>query len=254
MMGDAALEDRETGSADLPQAGIVLSPRGAPLSRRIPFARQVADTLRDLIVRGELPAGSRVVERVLCERLNVSRTPMREALKLLEADGLIEISQNRGARVMSLGAEEARQLFEVIAELEALAADRAVLSADADALAGLEDLHAQMLRHYETQEKDAYFDINSRIHEQVVKLSGNPVLMGSHATLMLRARRGRYVAIFDPARWAESVGEHETLMESFRTRDAARARAVWRQHLCRTGETVAGGLEQAGGPAQGAGW
>ncbi|VUD72042.1 HTH-type transcriptional repressor RspR [Methylobacterium symbioticum] len=236
------MEERETGSADMTQAGIVLGSRGLPLSRRIPFARQVADTLRDLIVRGELAAGSRVVERVLCERLNVSRTPMREALKLLEADGLIEISQNRGARVMMLTSAEARHLFEVIAELEGLAADRAVQTAAPEALAGLEDLHAQMLRHYETREKDAYFDINSRIHDQVVKLSGNPVLIGSHATLMLRARRGRYVAIFDPARWAESVGEHEALMEAFRRRDPEQARGVWRQHLCRTGETVADGL------------
>ncbi|GJD56528.1 GntR family transcriptional regulator [Methylobacterium dankookense] len=248
------MEERETGAAEMPQAGIVLGARGLPLSRRIPFARQVADTLRDLIVRGELAAGSRVVERVLCERLNVSRTPMREALKLLEADGLIEISQNRGARVMSLTSAEARHLFEVIAELEGLAAGRAVLTADAAALAGLEDLHAQMLRHFEAREKDPYFELNSRIHDLVVKLSDNPVLIGSHATLMLRARRGRYVAIFDPARWAESVGEHEALMEAFRGRDPERARTVWRQHLCRTGETVADGLDQAGGPTRSTAW
>ena len=224
-----------------------MRPGSLALSRRIPFARQVADTLRDLIVRGELPAGSRVVERILCERLNVSRTPMREALKLLEADGLIEISQNRGARVMSLTAEEARHLFEVIAELEGLAAGRAVLAADAEALAGLEALHAEMLHHYETRAKDAYFALNSRIHDRVVGLSGNPVLVGSHATLMLRARRGRYAAILYPSRWAESVGEHEALMEAFRRRDPERARAVWRTHLARTGEAVCDGLAAGDG-------
>ena len=246
------MDDRETGSADTAASGLALRTIGQPLSRRIPFARQVADTLRDLIVRGELAAGSRVVERVLCERLNVSRTPMREALKLLEADGLIEISQNRGARVMTLGAEEARHLFEVIAELEGLAAGRAVLTADTEAVAALEDLHAQMLSRYEAREKDSYFDLNSRIHDLVVKLSGNPVLMGSHATLMLRARRGRYVAIFDPARWAESVDEHEALMQAFRTRDPERARTVWCQHLARTGATIAAGLERAAEPARAA--
>lgn len=245
------MEDRETESADAPPANLILG-GGLPLSRRIPFARQVADTLRDLIVRGDLAAGSRVVERVLCERLNVSRTPMREALKLLEADGLIEISQNRGARVMSLSAQEARQLFEVIAELEGLAAGRAAATADAAALAELEDLHARMLGHYEARDKDPYFDLNSRIHDLVVKLSGNAVLAGSHAALMLRARRGRYAAILDPTRWAESVQEHEALMEAFRRRDPERARLVWRQHLSRTGETVADALERADPPARSA--
>lgn len=235
------MSDRALGLAS--RAGASRSDLRA-LSRRIPFARQVADTLRDMIVRGELAAGSRVVERVLCERLNVSRTPMREALKLLEADGLIEISQNRGARVMSLTVQEARYLFEVIAELEGLAAERAVRAADRAALDDLEDLHARMLCHYAAQDKDPYFDLNSRIHETIVQLSGNPVLVNSHAALMLRARRGRYVAILDPARWTESVGEHEALMEAFRRRDPEGARAVWQTHLRRSGETICAALAQ----------
>ncbi|MGU3496740.1 GntR family transcriptional regulator [Xanthobacteraceae bacterium A53D] len=212
------------------------------MSRRIPFARQVADSLRDLIIRGDLPPGSRIVERTLSERLAVSRTPLREALKLLELEGLVELSLNRGARIMSFTPEEATSLFEVIAGLESLAAEIAATRMSADDLAGLEALHAQMVQHYQRLERDPYFELNSAIHDGIIRLSGNPVLIATHAGLMLRARRGRYMAIVDPQRWEESVGEHEALMAALRRRDAEMAGKVWRKHLVRTGETVAAAL------------
>ncbi|KQQ24950.1 hypothetical protein ASF58_16045 [Methylobacterium sp. Leaf125] len=223
-----------------------------PLSRRVPFARQIADTLRDLIVRGDLAAGSRIVERTLCERLSVSRTPLREALKLLEADGLIELSQNRGARVMSMTIAEAGHLFELIAGLEGFAAELAVARACPDDIIALDLQHAQMLRHYADQEKDAYFALNNAIHDAVVRLSGNPLLIATHASILLRARRGRYMAIVDPLRWRESVAEHAALMAAFRSCDAPAAGAVWRQHLRRTGETVRTALGQPAVSADGA--
>ncbi|QTL02101.1 GntR family transcriptional regulator [Aquabacter sp. L1I39] len=208
------------------------------LSRRIPFARQVADRLRDRIIRGELPPGGRIVERSLCEAMAVSRTPLREALKLLEAEGLVEISQNKGARIMSFTPAEASNLFEVIAGLESLAAELAVMRMTPADLAELDDLHARMLDHYQRQEKDPYFALNSAIHDTVVRLSANPILISTHAGLMLRARRGRYMAIVAPDRWAESVGEHEALMSALHARDGVAAGRVWRRHLIRTGETV----------------
>ncbi|MBB6305882.1 GntR family transcriptional regulator [Xanthobacter tagetidis] len=218
----------------------------APLSRRVPFARQVADLLRDQIIRGTLPPGARIVERSLCQSLDVSRTPLREALKLLEAEGLVEISQNKGARIMSFTPQEAERLFEVIAGLESLAAELAAQRMGADELAQLDDLHARMCAHYDRQEKDPYFKLNTLIHDAVVRASDNPILIATHASLMLRARRGRYMAIIDPFRWEESVGEHAALMDALHARDAEAARRVWRRHLIRTGETVSAVLEAAG--------
>ncbi len=224
-------------------------PRTA-LSRRIPFARQVANTLRDMIIRGEVPPGGRIIERALCEQIKVSRTPLREALKLLEVEGLIEISQNKGARIMSFTPAEAQNLFEVIAGLESLAAELAVTRIGATDLAALDDMHERMCAHYERREKDPYFELNSSIHDTIVRVSGNPVLIATHANLMLRARRGRYMAILDPFRWQESVEEHEAVMAAFHTRDPERARLVWRRHLLRTGETVCGVLKsEIGGSA-----
>ncbi|WP_379771761.1 GntR family transcriptional regulator [Flaviflagellibacter deserti] len=212
------------------------------MSRRIPFAQQVADRLRDLIVKGDLPPGGRIIERAVCEQLSVSRTPLREALKLLEAEGLVEISQNKGARIMSFTPTEASNLFEVIAGLESMAAELAVARLSENDLAGLEDMHERMCGHYEKREKDAYFALNSAIHDTIVKASANPVLIATHGNLMLRARRGRYMAIIDPFRWKESVGEHAAVMEAFRAKDPEKARSVWKRHLLRTGETVYGVL------------
>jgi DNA-binding GntR family transcriptional regulator len=217
------------------------------LSRRIPFARQVADTLRDMIIRGEMPPGGRIIERTLCEQIKVSRTPLREALKLLEAEGLVELSQNRGARIMSFTQTEARNLFEVIAGLESLAAELAVTRIGAADLATLDDMHARMCGHYARREKDPYFEINSAIHDTIVQASENPVLIATHAGLMLRARRGRYMAILDPSRWQESVEEHTAAMAAFHARDPDRARLVWRKHLLRTGETVCAVLKDETG-------
>jgi DNA-binding GntR family transcriptional regulator len=219
------------------------------LSRKIPFARQVANTLRDMIIRGEVQPGGRIIERALCEQLRVSRTPLREALKLLEVEGLIEISQNRGARIMSFTQAEARNLFEVIAGLESLAAELAVTRIDATDLALLDGMHERMCAHYARREKDLYFELNSLVHDEIVRLSGNPVLVATHASLMLRARRGRYMAILDPRRWQESVEEHEAVMAAFHARDPEQARLVWRRHLLRTGETVCGVLKRETGPA-----
>lgn len=216
--------------------------RKAPLSRRVPFAHQVAEMLRDRIIRGDLPPGERIVERALCESLSVSRTPLREALKLLEVEGLVELSQNRGARIMSFTRAEAANLFEVIAAIEGLAAEMAALRMSAAQLGELDDLHARMLAHYRGQEKDPYFELNSAIHDRIVRLSGNPVLVATHGTLILRARRGRYMAILDPLRWAESVSEHDALMDAFHRRDPDAASRIWRRHLTRTGETVCGVL------------
>lgn len=204
----------------------------------MPFAHQIANSLRDRIIRGDLPPGERIVERTLCEMLAVSRTPLREALKLLEVEGLVEISQNKGARIMSFTAEEASNLFEVIAGLESLAAEIAATQMEASELDELDSMHERMMVHYRRQEKDPYFELNSAIHDRMVHLSRNPVLIATHANLMLRARRGRYMAIIDPLRWEESVGEHEALMTALHARDAEAARRVWKRHLLRTGETV----------------
>lgn len=214
-------------------------PEGLQVGHLQPAAVRVRDLLRTRIVKGELAPGERIVERTLCAELNVSRTPMREALKLLERDGLVELTQHRGARVLPFTDSEARYLFEVLEGLEGFAAELAVGRLDAINLAHLEGLHAAMVRAYNNDDKEVYFDLNSSIHAAIVTASDNPVLIATHAGLMLRAKRGRYLAIMDRGRWRQALAEHEALMAVLRCRDAAAAGSIWRQHLRHTGETLA---------------
>jgi DNA-binding GntR family transcriptional regulator len=106
-----------------------------------------------------------------------------------------------------------------------------------------------MRGEYEERAKDSYFDLNSRIHETIVALSGNPVLIRTHTRLMVRANRGRYIAIIDEDRWREAMDEHEAVMDAFRRRDSEAAHAIWHKHLTRSGEVVSAVLEQHAGLA-----
>ena len=232
----------ETASSD----NVSVAETGTKLPRaEVEAAHHVAQVLRDRIVSGVLPPGARIVERRLCAELDVSRTPVREALKILRADGLIETSLHRGAQVTAFTASDTRNLFDTIAALESRAALRVAERDDPALTARLETLHAEMLRHYENAVLDAYFLANSAIHDAIVAGCGNPELQAVHDRLMVRARRGRYLAILDPDRWAEAVVEHEALMAALRARDPAAVAAIWDRHLRRTGDWLAARLDAA---------
>jgi len=206
-----------------------VSPRAA--------AEAVAATLRERIIKGELTSGQRIVERKLSAELAVSRTPVREALKLLQADGLVEISRNSGARVARYTAEQVYALFDVIAALESLAAQRCAERITDAELDQLEEMHDMMLTYFKIGNHEDYFEVNSAIHDAVIRFSGNPTIADAHQRLIARARHGRFIAIMDPARWRQAVQEHELLMEALRARDGDAAAAIWRTHLLHTGES-----------------
>ena len=213
----------------------------------IPAAQRVLEALRERIVHGDLAPGDRIVERAVCAELGVSRTPLREALKLLELDGLIDLSQHRGGRVRPFTVTEARELFEVLASLESVAAELATARASAADLARLEALHAKMRGHFTAERLDDYFAANSRIHETVIEVAGNDVLKAIHRNLTLRAKRGRYIAILDRRRWQQAMEEHEELMEAMRRRNAADAGRIWHIHLAHTGHSLAAVLARETG-------
>lgn len=194
--------------------------------------------LRDIIIEDDLPAGHRLVEADLCRKLGVSRTPLREALKVLAGEGLVTLQANRGASVTELGVDEIRELFVVIAELEALAAALCCERLASDQLARLEVIHRQMIAHHNLGNLHEYFLLNDKIHKSIVLLSGNSILIATHQRLMSRARRTRYQALLVAGRWEKSVAEHEALMEALRRSQGARARAIWRKHVLATGENA----------------
>ncbi|MGD9863457.1 MAG: GntR family transcriptional regulator [Pseudodonghicola sp.] len=208
------------------------------------IAQWVVDVLRDRIVKGSYPPGARLLERKISAELEVSRTPVREAIKLLDADGLVVISRNKGAQVVQFGPEEAREVFDVIAVLESLAAERLVERITPDQLDTLEELHDRMMVFHKIGSHTDYFDTNSEIHDFIIANCGNPTVIETHRRLMARARRGRFLAIMRPARLAEAVSEHEALMAALRQGDARAVAQIWRTHLLHTGETLSAVLAQ----------
>ena len=136
-------------------------------------------------------------------------------------------------------------LFDVIAVLESLAAKRVCERMTPSLLQQLEDLHGDMLAHHAAGRRHAYFDLNTAIHDLVIQKAANPVLKTTHERLMIQARRGRFLAIMNPERLAQAVGEHETLMQTFRDGAAAQAATDWERHLRHTGETVAAALRDS---------
>lgn len=226
------------------QSEVTKSSHGKKRILKTSLHDHVVDALREMIVTGELKAGDRIVENELSEILGVSRTPIREAIKTLTLDGLVESPVHRGARVKPLRPLEVKELFDVIAVIEALAAEHTAKQITDRELKKLETKHNRMKQHFDAFERDAYFQLNSEIHEAIVELSGSEVIEITHKRLMLRASRGRYLAIMDRDRWQEGMNEHDSLMDAFRSRDPSAAFNIWRLHLERTGEAVLRGLEE----------
>jgi DNA-binding GntR family transcriptional regulator len=239
---------RESSGAE---ARVVDFPAERPRRRQVrrqSLHAQAIDQLRDMIVEGELAPGARIGESELCAQLGISRTPLREALKVLASEGLVELLPHRGARVTQVTAEQVGELFEVIAGLEGLAAELAVgrmIERDLERLRGMHDRMAQC--HAEQRRHD-YFRLNHKMHQLIVALAGNGVLAATHEQLMVRARRSRYMAILSLERWDEAMTEHVELMDALTRRDPEGAGAIWRRHVARTGEVVRAALESGGPP------
>jgi DNA-binding GntR family transcriptional regulator len=218
--------------------------RSVAIARPRPLHEEVVDRLRDMIVEGEIAAGERLHEINLAQRLRVSRTPVREALKLLANEALVELLPGRGARVGRQTPEGVIELFEVISGLERLAAELATERMNKRDLERLQKMHDRMANHFRAGERHEYFALNHQIHIQIVAAAKNDTLATTHAGLMVRARWGRYTALASTQRWNEAMAEHEALMEAFAARDAKRAGDIMFEHDRHTGETTRAILRQ----------
>jgi len=210
--------------------------RGKRIISRLPLHEQVAEQIRRMIVKGKLAPGEKIHVTDLAKDMDVSLTPMREALKVLAKENLVELMTNRGARVSDITVEGTRSLFEVISRLEALAAELAAMRITDDELDELEELHASMRQRHEASELAEYFELNRRIHDLVVDAAKNPDLSRLRTSLSFQVERARFLSVATPGHRDRSMADHERLMEALRLRDAQAARDVWQLHLERAGE------------------
>jgi DNA-binding GntR family transcriptional regulator len=157
---------------------------------------------------------------------------LREALKVLAAEGLVELLPNRGARIATLADEHLTHLFEVIAALEAEAGRLACTRITPDALAEIQGMHYRMYAHFLRQELPGYFALNQAIHTAIIAAAANPVLASTYASLSGRITRARYMANrLNPDRWQSAMDEHEVILDALVRRDGPRLGALLAQHL-----------------------
>ncbi|NQW50597.1 MAG: GntR family transcriptional regulator [Rhodospirillales bacterium] len=190
-----------------------------------------AERLRALIIEGDLPPGAKLNERELSERLGVSRTPLREAFRMLAADGLLVQLPNRGAQVVALSREDARGAFEVMGALEGLAGELAVARVtDAD-IADFRALQGEMEAAHAGRDLPAYYRINRLIHDRLNAIAGNAVLEQTCRTLNARLHALRFRSNLNPAKWDQAVFEHRSMIEALAARDGAALRDLLVRHL-----------------------
>lgn len=220
----------------------------AQIIPRRPLHQEATDRLRDLIVQGSLAPGSRLNERMLTAQLGVSRTPLREAFKVLATEGLVELLPNRGAIVSAIDPVRVAETLAVMGALEALAGELACAHASDGQVNEIRSLHQEMLANHARGDLAGYFKFNQAIHLKIVKYSGNAVLTQTYRHLNANVRRARYMANLSQERWDAAVREHGEILEALARRDVPRIRVLLAEHLAHKLASVMGELRAA--PAQ----
>lgn len=192
---------------------------------------ELVDRLQTLIINSELKPGTKVPEKQLCDRFGVSRTPLREALKVLASDGLIRLEPNRGAWVTQVTREEVEEVFPVLGALEALSGELACKRITDAEIRQIRKLHDRMIQSYERRDLDAYFDANQKIHRAILRAARNGTLTTSCQALSLRMQRARYLANMSEGRWFEAVQEHEKILQYLVARDGPNLAATLLKHM-----------------------
>lgn len=217
---------------------MLATPGELPAIQRRTLHEQVVERVRDMIIEGNLAPGARINEAALVESLGVSRTPLREALRTLAAENLIDIRPSRGSVVRRLTPADVASMLEVLAELEKLAGRLACERGSDSEVAALLELHEAMMRHYAVRDRLPYYKLNQEFHSRLVALSGNPALVEIQASLQSRLKRIRFIGNRRPDAWADAVAEHQEMVTALGQRDGPRLGDLLARHLTNTWERV----------------
>jgi DNA-binding GntR family transcriptional regulator len=198
---------------------------------RAALHQQVTQRLRQMLVEGRIAPGSKLNERELAELLNVSRTPLREAIKMLAAEGLVELLPHRGAVAVSLNEADILNTFEVMAGLEAQSGELAAERITPQELAEIQAMHFEMLAAYTRRDLPTYYAINARIHSAINAAAKNPVLATVYHQVNARLQALRFRSNQDGEKWKRAVKDHEKMIEALAKHDGHAMREVLLAHL-----------------------
>jgi DNA-binding GntR family transcriptional regulator len=207
---------------------------------------ELVSTLRNMIVAGELSAGTWIAEPALCRRLGVSRTPLREALKVLAFDGWVELVPNRGAMVTRITADEAIAQFELLEGLEQFVGELAAGRATPADIHEIQALHKVMASYFEAGNVTSYFEVNQQIHQRLAQATRNAALIAAHENVSRKVLRARAMANLMTHRQAASYSEHAAILAALEQRDGLLLGRLLRSHLHDAGEAVHSALARRG--------
>lgn len=185
-----------------------------------PLSIEIADRLRSKIVHNELTPGTRIQERLFSRELEVSRTPLRDAIKILSREGLVEVTPNYGARVVDFSLDDIEEMLLVYSELDALAGRLACERATPDDLDRIQAFLHDIEKAIEAGDRRAYFSANQEFHIAIVRSAYSPTLLDAYYILNLRLYRTRYLAMTNSDAWMSTALENAPLLDCLRRRDA----------------------------------
>jgi DNA-binding GntR family transcriptional regulator len=217
-----------------PDPTLVTLPAFPPLSKAPPLSpralyQDVAERLRQQIFARQLEPGNWIDELKLAAEFGISRTPLREALKVLATEGLVTMKVRRGAYVTEMSADDVNQVYHLLGLLESDAAAQVAKHADAEQRAELDRLHAQLER--QARQRDAFFTTNEEFHMALLHMAGNRWAVQMVADLRKVMKLNRHHSLFKRGRLAESLAEHRALMQAIEQRKPATARALMQAHF-----------------------
>ena len=197
------------------------------------LAQEAAQRIREMIRKGKLKKGDRILEEPMCQAMGVSRTPLREALRILSSEGLIQLIPNKGAYVAQPSIDEIGEMFHVMSILEGECARACAEKMDPEGMKRLDDLYWKLEEHCRAEDREKYMAVNHSFHSLVQELAGNNVLSEVINGLRRKILLYRYRQIYQPDRLPESMQEHRDLQKAFRERNPAAAERFMKEHLNR---------------------
>ncbi len=193
---------------------------------------EVAAVLRDMIIQDELPPGTRIPESDLCAQLGISRTPLREALRVLASEGLVKPLPRRGAIVATPDPDEIQGLFYTIGAIESFCAKLACINFTQDEIDNILRLHKRMVQlHAKGHGSKEYFRTNLAIHQAIVRGARNKFLADTHESLSVRILRARFFVNMPPAAWTRALREHAQIAALIKKREGRELSELLAQHM-----------------------